>query len=98
MRDLLPAVDRLTDGQVSGLAESMARQLRDARLAVELREHDVALQEAEDTEVVDRIKARIAENARERLALQRQDEAAPRGPAALGRRVAAVPARFRTGG
>lgn len=98
VRDLLPAVDRLTDGQVSGLAESMARQLRDARLAVELREHDVALQEAEDTEVVDRIKARIAENARERLALQRQDEAAPRGPAALGRRVAAVPARFRTGG
>ncbi|TMB85812.1 MAG: hypothetical protein E6J45_14920 [Chloroflexi bacterium] len=94
MRALLEDASRLSDAQIGSEVDSVRRQLREARLAVELREHSLALQEAEE-DVADRIKARIAENNRERFALQKDDAQQPHGSAALGRRVAAVPARFR---
>ena len=94
VRELVEQVARLSDAQLASELESIRRQLREGRLAVELREHTLALQEAED-EVADRIKLRIAENNRERFALQKEDSHQPHGPSALGRRVAAVPARFR---
>jgi DNA primase catalytic core len=94
VRALLDDVGRLTDAQLASEADSIRRQLREARLAMELREHSLALQEAE-SDVAERIKARIAENNRERFALQKEDSSQARGPTALGRRVPAVPARFR---
>lgn len=94
VRDLLDDVGRLSDAQLASALDAIRRQLREARLAMELREHSLALQEAE-ADVVDRIKARIAENNRERFALQKEDANQAHGPSALGRRVSAVPARFR---
>src|SRR2546425_1087763 len=72
VRALLEDASRLSDAQIGSEVDSVRRQLREARLAVELREHSLALQEAEE-EVADRIKARIAENNRERFALQKAD-------------------------
>ena len=94
VRELLDDIGRLSDSQLASEADSIRRQLREARLAMELREHSLALQEAE-SDVAERIKARIAENNRERFALQKEDANQPHGPSALGRRVSAVPARFR---
>jgi hypothetical protein len=97
VRPVLDDVARLSDAQLAAELHSIRRQLRGARLAVELREQTLALQDAED-DVAERIKAGIAENARERFALQKEDTRDARGPTALGRRVPAVPARFRSSG
>jgi hypothetical protein len=69
VRELLEDIGRLSDAQVETELDAVRRQLREGRLAIELREHSLALQEA--------------------------DARQPRGPAALGHRVSAIPARFR---
>ncbi len=94
VREFLPDVGRLTDAQLSAASHAMRRQLRDSRLAVELREHSMALEEA-DPEDRERIKAKIAENSRERAALQHAEGT---GAPGLGHRLAVIPARFRQSG
>jgi len=91
VREFLPDVRRLTDAQLSAASHAMLRQLRDSRLAVELQEHSMALEEA-DPEDRERIKAKIAENSRERATLQRAEGTDAPG---LGHRLAVIPARFR---
>jgi hypothetical protein len=91
VRALLPTVGRLSDAQVAAATQTMRRQLHDTRLAVELRENSLALEDAEP-EDRERIKARIAENSRQRAALQRAIVASG---TALGQRLPVIPARFR---
>jgi hypothetical protein len=91
----LADVRRLSDPQIGAASHSIARQLRDARLAMELPEL-VALAQDGDEEVQAQIRARIGEIARERVLSERVDAAQTRGPTGIGQRVAAIPARFRT--
>lgn len=94
VRDALADIERLTDAQIAVAARSMNRQLRDARLAMELPELATLAQES-DPEDLQQIKARIVQINRERALIHREDAAEPRGPAALGSRTALVPAQFR---
>ncbi|MPZ13210.1 MAG: DNA primase [Chloroflexi bacterium] len=94
VRQLLRDVEALSDAQVSAAAQSIARQVRSIRLTLELRDLTALLPDM-DPDAADQIKAKILEHNRELAALRRTDAEQPRGPSALGRRVAAVPARFR---
>jgi hypothetical protein len=91
VRAFLPNVARLSDAQIVATTQVMRRQLHDTRLALELRENSMALEDA-DPEDRERIKARIAENSRERASLQRAPGTSGR---TLGQRPAVIPARFR---
>ena len=95
VRDALGDIERLTDAQVTVSARSMARQLRDARLDVELSDLGILAKES-DAEELEQIKLRFVEINRERALLRREDAAEPRGPAALGTRAALVPARYQS--
>jgi hypothetical protein len=94
VREILPEVAQLADAQIAGLGQSMRRQLRESRLALELPEL-MALAQESDPDGLSQIKERIAQINRERVLLRREDADQPRGPAAVGKRAAIIPARFR---
>jgi hypothetical protein len=90
----LPGVGRLADRQVLDGVRSMARQLREARLAGELRELVAMAQDELPAEEARRVTVRIGEIGRERASIDRENQHEPRGPSAIGRRSALIPARF----
>jgi hypothetical protein len=91
-RAMLDDLRRLTDVQVAAEAQRVMRQLRLTRLAVEISESALLL-EAAEPEDAPSILASIADKNRERAALWR--DAPGEGGAALGKRVAIIPSRFR---
>ena len=92
IQTLLDDVRRLTDVQIAAEAQRVGQQLRLSRLAVEIGESILLLDEAAPDEIP-RILATIAEKNRERAALWK-GAGAP-GPPRLGKRVALIPSRFR---
>jgi DNA primase len=87
-------VERLTDPQVAAQVQSVAKQLRAARLSSELTELTILANDTDDDGRPQMV-ARIAEIARNLAALRKHEPGSARGPAALGTRPPLVPARFR---
>jgi hypothetical protein len=92
VRALLDDLRRLTDVQIAAEAQRVARQLRLARLDIEVAESMVLLEEAEPDEAA-QIRVAVAEKNRERAAVWRADAEA--GGGKLGTRTAIIPSRFR---
>jgi DNA primase len=94
VRGMLAALDSLSDAQLTTAISSIARQLRRSRLLLQQRELAAELAHAE-AEAANEMKAWISALNREIVALARADAEQPRGPSAVGRRIAVVPSRFR---
>jgi hypothetical protein len=94
VREAMVDIERLTDPQVAAQVQSVAKQLRAARLSSELTELTILANDTDDDGRPQMV-ARIAEIARELAALRKHAPGSTRGPAALGTRPPLVPARFR---